>query len=219
MSLDWPKSDEELRRLASARTVQEQGASPDKSPATQHRARENVHFAQSTSLKGENGNDLTVRARSKNPESSTSPRKSSRMVMPAKGRAVRESRTAKELTPGQLRWLEQKAKSDKAAAEFKILCVAAGLPLPVREFRFAAPEREWEADFAWPDEKIILEVEGGAWSGGRHTRGSGYLKDMEKYNNATLRGYRLFRCTPSTLCKSATIELLKQAMEIIVRVK
>lgn len=96
-------------------------------------------------------------------------------------------------------------------ASFAVLCKASGLPLPVTEFRFH-PVRKWRCDFAWPDEKVLLEVEGGAWSGGRHTRGSGYLLDMAKYNAATLMGYKLFRCTPQTLCSDETLAMLKQAM-------
>lgn len=106
---------------------------------------------------------------------------------------------------------KQRAKTEENATTFKLLCKANGLPIPVREFRFH-PTRQWEADFAFVDEKVLLEVEGGAWSGGRHTRGSGYLLDMGKYNAATLMGYKLFRCTPQTLCKPETIALIKEAM-------
>lgn len=124
--------------------------------------------------------------------------------------AARKQKPKKPLTPGQIKWLEQKAKSDAAAAVFKRMCVASGLPLPVREYRFAqeAMGREWEADFAWPDERIILEVEGGAWAGGRHTRGSGYLEDMRKYNAMSLLGFALLRCTPKTLCTPETVNMV-----------
>lgn len=127
------------------------------------------------------------------------------------------AKQGKELTPEQIirraKLEKQREEARKRAAEFKRLCAEAGLPLPAQEFKFAAPERKWSADFAWPEEKVLLEVEGGAWSGGRHTRGSGYLEDMSKYNNAALRGYRLFRCTPQKLCNPETIELVKKALE------
>ena len=60
---------------------------------------------------------------------------------------------------------------------------------------------------------IALEVEGGIWIGGRHSRASGFIKDMEKYNEAAVRGWLLIRCTPSTLCSNETIELIKRAYE------
>lgn len=88
-------------------------------------------------------------------------------------------------------------------ADLKVECV--------REFRFH-PVRRWRFDYAIPEHKIALEVEGGVWSGGRHIRGSGFLGDMEKYNVATLMGWRVFRTTPDDLCKMNTINTLKAAI-------
>ncbi len=68
----------------------------------------------------------------------------------------------------------------------------AELPLPEREYRFASP-RKWRFDFAWVDLKIAVEVEGGVWTRGRHTRGEGFMGDIEKYNKAAELGWRLFR--------------------------
>lgn len=62
----------------------------------------------------------------------------------------------------------------------------------VREHKFH-PIRKWRFDFAIPQYLIAIECEGGVWSGGRHTRGLGYSKDCEKYNNATLLGWRVLR--------------------------
>lgn len=82
----------------------------------------------------------------------------------------------------------------------------------VPEYRFNN-ERRWRFDYAWPDAGIALEVEGGVWSRGRHTRGAGFLKDCEKYNDAAVRGWIVIRVTPDTLCTPETIALLKRAME------
>lgn len=88
--------------------------------------------------------------------------------------------------------------------------VAAGLPAPTREFRFH-PTRLWRFDYAWPAALVALEVEGGVWTGGRHTSGAGFLRDMEKYNSAALLGWRVFRCTPRQL--TAAPGLLRQALK------
>lgn len=69
---------------------------------------------------------------------------------------------------------------------------------PTREYQFAPPRR-WRFDYAFLGPKAAVEIEGGAWSGGRHTRGSGFIKDMEKYNEATRLGWRVFRFTPKQL--------------------
>ncbi|HCQ9721143.1 TPA: DUF559 domain-containing protein [Acinetobacter baumannii] len=61
-----------------------------------------------------------------------------------------------------------------------------------QEYKFH-PERKWRADFLITGTKILIEVEGGIWSGGRHTRGKGYLGDMEKYNSAAMMGFTVLR--------------------------
>lgn len=65
---------------------------------------------------------------------------------------------------------------------------------PLREFRFH-PERKWRFDFAFPNKKIAVEIEGGIWSAGRHNRGSGFMADAEKYNAAVILGWRVLRYT------------------------
>ena len=83
----------------------------------------------------------------------------------------------------------------KAEESLALQIRAVKLPEPVREHRFHAVRR-WRFDFAYPDQKLAIEVEGGVWSGGRHTRGAGFTKDCEKYNTALMDGWRVYRCTP-----------------------
>lgn len=78
------------------------------------------------------------------------------------------------------------------------LCRAAGLPEPLPEYKFH-PLRKWRADYCWPIHKVIVEVEGGVWTQGRHTRGAGFIADMAKYNAAALLGFRLLRYAPQQL--------------------
>lgn len=72
------------------------------------------------------------------------------------------------------------------------------LPSYEREFKFH-PGRKFSIDFAWPSEKIAVETEGGVWVMGRHNRGSGFVKDVEKYNLLALFGFRLYRVIPDML--------------------
>lgn len=83
-------------------------------------------------------------------------------------------------------------------AAFALIIRAAGLPAPEAEYRFA-PRRRFRFDFAWPDYMAAVEIEGGTWSGGRHTRGAGYEADCIKYNIATLKGWRVLRFTSGML--------------------
>jgi very-short-patch-repair endonuclease len=71
-----------------------------------------------------------------------------------------------------------------------------GLPDPVQEFHFAKHlGRRYRADFAYPQFGLLIEVEGGTWTRGRHTRGGGFEKDCEKYNLAAELGYKVLRFT------------------------
>lgn len=69
---------------------------------------------------------------------------------------------------------------------------ATGYPMPTSEHRFH-PDREWKFDYAWKDEMIAVELEGGVFSRGRHTRGNGYIEDCMKYNQATALGWQVYR--------------------------
>jgi very-short-patch-repair endonuclease len=73
---------------------------------------------------------------------------------------------------------------------------ASGLPGCEREFAFC-PGRRWRFDFAWLSPRVAVEVEGGIWTNGRHTRGKGFEADCEKYAEALSRGWRVLRVTPS----------------------
>lgn len=64
----------------------------------------------------------------------------------------------------------------------------------LREFRFDTT-RKWKFDFAFPHQKLAVEIEGGAWSNGRHTRAKGFMEDCRKYNRATALGWRVLRYT------------------------
>lgn len=93
----------------------------------------------------------------------------------------------------------------------------AKVPDPQGEVKFALAAddpRKFALDYAWPDARLGVEVEGGIWSGGAHGRGSGILRDMEKQNVAVVLGWRILRFTPSHLVQPETIALIKRALSV-----
>jgi len=68
------------------------------------------------------------------------------------------------------------------------------VPQAVRGHRFHE-DRRWQFDFCYLDLKLAFEVEGGILrrGGGAHSSGLAILRDIEKYNAATLLGWRVFR--------------------------
>ena len=67
-------------------------------------------------------------------------------------------------------------------------------------------KRKFRFDFALQDSKIAIEIEGGIFTNGRHTRGKGFMNDMLKYNLATRLGWVILRYTPQQLNKTSTFE-------------
>lgn len=103
------------------------------------------------------------------------------------------------------------ANQHKITDIFTVICKTDLKVECVKEYKFH-PTRRWRFDYAIPEHKIALEVEGGVWTGGRHTSPKGFLGDIEKYNTATLMGWRVFRTTPDELYKLSTINLIKSAI-------
>lgn len=99
---------------------------------------------------------------------------------------------------------------------FELSLESRGLPMPVREYRFALPRR-WRVDYAWLGYKLAVEIEGGCWIKGRHTRGIGFLKDMEKYNTLTMIGWHLLRFTPQEVKKGKAARLIADWFDINLR--
>lgn len=81
----------------------------------------------------------------------------------------------------------------------------------VAEHRFC--ERKWRFDYAIPEAKIAIEIEGGVWIGGRHVRPRGFLNDMEKYNRAAVLGWRVIRVTPIDLYTKNTLSILADCLK------
>lgn len=92
---------------------------------------------------------------------------------------------------------------------FMLHCNTYGLK-PEREYRFC--ERKWRFDFAFPDKKIGVEIEGGTWSHGRHTLGSGYEKDLVKYNQAATMGWRVFRFTTGMVLRGEAVDQVRASL-------
>lgn len=76
-----------------------------------------------------------------------------------------------------------------------------------QEYKFH-PKRKWRADFALKNYKILVEIEGGVYTNGRHTRGSGFVKDCEKYNNAVMLGWKVLRFPTHEVMDNTAIEFL-----------
>lgn len=99
----------------------------------------------------------------------------------------------KKLTAAQkLRAAKQKAFRQTCDA----WCAANHLPEPCYEWRFHF-ERKWRFDVAWPDLRVAVEIHGGLFRFGHHSRGKGFLDDREKIGEAQKLGWKVLEVAPT----------------------
>lgn len=80
-----------------------------------------------------------------------------------------------------------------------------------RNYRFAKQlGRRFEADFAWPSDHLLVELQGGIWQRGKsgHTSGSGVSRDVMKAQCAAVLGYVLLPVTSDDVRSGRAVELI-----------
>ena len=90
---------------------------------------------------------------------------------------------------------------------------AMGLPEPVREYQ-AVPKRKFRYDFAFVQEKLLVEVQGGIWIRGSHARPKGITRDMTKLNLAQLAGWRVLQFSPAMVRSGEAVKMIAKALGV-----
>lgn len=80
-----------------------------------------------------------------------------------------------------------------------------GIPEPVSEFRFH-PTRKWRFDWCFPERRLAVECDGALYVQGRHSRGAGREKDMEKLAEALCLGWRVLVVSPRHIENGAALD-------------
>ena len=100
------------------------------------------------------------------------------------------------------------------AAEFAAVwaLLAPDAPAPIAEYRFHGTRR-WRFDWAWPLQRIAVEVDGGqfaAFGGGRHNTDA----DRTKHNHAAADRWCVLHFSPRQLERdpAGCVELVRQAL-------
>lgn len=77
------------------------------------------------------------------------------------------------------------------------------------------PGRKFQADFAFPVQKLIVEVDGGIYTRRAHGSVGGIIADMKRTNYAAMHGWRVMRFRPDEISKQPDmiIEQIKIALE------
>lgn len=126
--------------------------------------------------------------------------------------SIAEYKKMVKATRPKVRSKRPKVKGEKVPNEFEAKLARELKTLKIefeQEFEFH-PKRKWRADFHLVGKKILVEVEGAIWSGGRHTRGKGYIGDMEKYNAATMMGFQVIRFSTDQVKSGHAIQQIEK---------
>ena len=102
------------------------------------------------------------------------------------------------------------------AADFARIWQMLGGAELATEHRFH-DERRWRFDFAHLATKTAIEINGGIWSGGRHIRGAGYLRDREKINTAQMLGWRVFELGTGQVTVDNVQAIINHVTEVTVK--
>lgn len=94
---------------------------------------------------------------------------------------------------------------------FTLLCRSDLGIEPLREHRFH-PVRKWRFDYAFPAHRVAVEIDGGIWTRGRHVRPQGYLRDMEKFNEAARLGWTVLKFSPRDMYTPAAMDTIRQTL-------
>lgn len=73
--------------------------------------------------------------------------------------------------------------------------------------------RKFEFDFAFPDLKLAIEVQGGIWITSGHTKGKGIKQDHDKNQNACALGWQILYCCPDDIKKGVAIKFIEKTIE------
>ena len=97
---------------------------------------------------------------------------------------------------------------------FTLICKSRLKVECVKEYRFHETRR-WRFDYAIPDYKIAIEIDGGVWIEGRHNRPKGYINDLEKFNEAAAAGWLVLKFTPQQQYTAKAFRIIQRTIKNI----
>lgn len=76
-------------------------------------------------------------------------------------------------------------------------------------------DRRYGADYYCPTQKVIIEINGGQWTGGRHTRAgkvkgkpyTQYENDLNKINLAQINGFKVYQFTYEMIARKEYLNI------------
>jgi hypothetical protein len=100
-------------------------------------------------------------------------------------------------------------------SEFRLFALIYGNHKGMRKRLKENNVKDWRFDFAFPKEKLLIELQGATFKGGKggHTSGTGYEDDCYKKNNAKLCGWTVLEFTTRMVSNGDAIKMTKQFIQ------
>lgn len=130
---------------------------------------------------------------------------------------VKDVGLMEELTPEEYKKEVEREKRERLERLLIAQCKQAEMPTPSHQFRglYHIPGlKNKPFDLAWPEAKLLIEINGGEWSQGRHARGQGMIDDYNKWNTATLEGWKVLLFTGTQVKDETAITVVTRALHL-----
>ena len=89
---------------------------------------------------------------------------------------------------------------------------SAGLTVYVREYA-AIPGRKFRFDFCFREARLLIEINGGTYSKGAHSTGTGIARDYEKNNLAVINNWRVLSFDTKQVKSGAALDVTEQLLK------
>lgn len=114
------------------------------------------------------------------------------------------------MTPAEFKRAEARAAREVLEARLA-LALRANRIEHTREF--SLPGRQFRWDFAFPQARLLVEVQGGIWRKGAHSSGVGVTRDCEKAAYAAMHGWRTFGVTAAQIDSGEAVQWINAALQ------
>ena len=96
--------------------------------------------------------------------------------------------------------------------EYRLFAHHVGLGPEIKQRLKDAGFKDFRFDFAFPEQKLLIEIQGGAWMAGKtgHTSGSGFSRDIKKAHDAMTLGFNVYACDGALIKSGQAVELIEK---------
>lgn len=116
-----------------------------------------------------------------------------------RNQSLRKRNEAPEIIPQPVAKAPKKSNSRVLADKFEMIWESLSGPKLESEYKFHEG-RKFKVDYCHLKSGVVVEIEGGVFmQKGGHSSVTGILRDIEKYNLLTLRGFKLIRLHNRTI--------------------